>query len=184
MLRVSGWPEIPPFSISVIRPNTVDMQLGLDKQRQETVCYWKFANLQFFKAVYYEEQNMSLWNVWRWFSPNCKLRSTFSEHSVLLSMSTFSTTSLPFLLMLCLLDQRCGAVPFWPGSSSSSYPVVHNLLLKKKFLKIKLLNLPGFVLFTERYRYLMFCFALPVLYLKGQINLILQLLKILFISFL
>ena len=42
------------------------------------------------------------------------------------------------------------------GSSSSSSPVVHNLLLKKKFLQISLLNLPGLVLFKERYE----CFAL------------------------
>ena len=46
------------------------------------------------------------------------------------------------------------------GSSSSSSPspspVVHNLLLKKKFCKICLLNLPGLVLFKEKYE----CFAL------------------------
>ena len=42
------------------------------------------------------------------------------------------------------------------GSSSSSSPVVHNLLLKKKFLQISLINLPGLVLFKERYE----CFAL------------------------
>ena len=37
------------------------------------------------------------------------------------------------------------------SSSSSSSPVVHNLLLKKKFSTISLLNLPGLVLFKERY---------------------------------
>ena len=43
------------------------------------------------------------------------------------------------------------------GSSPSSSPVVHNLLLKNKFLIFSLLNLPGLVLFTERYD----CFVLP-----------------------
>ena len=36
----------------------------------------------------------------------------------------------------CCYRQCCGSVPFWPGSgsSSSSSPVVHNLLLKKSFI--------------------------------------------------
>ena len=42
------------------------------------------------------------------------------------------------------------------SSSSSSSPVIYNLLLKKKFLQISLNNLPGFVLFKEKYE----CFAL------------------------
>ena len=70
-----------------------------------------------------------------------------------------------------MYEQCCGAVPFWPGSGSapasqdggsgsSSSPVVHNLLLKTKFLQISLLNLPGLVLFKERYE----CFALLIQY--------------------
>ena len=44
-----------------------------------------------------------------------------------------------------------GAVPFWPGSGSSSSPVVHNLLLKKR-LYFSIYS----ILFNERYQ----CFAL------------------------
>ena len=55
------------------------------------------------------------------------------------------------------------------SSSSSSSPVVHNLLLEKKFLKISLLNLPGLV-FSKKGTMGALCFALPVLYIKRQIN--------------
>ena len=51
--------------------------------------------------------------------------------------------------------QCCEAVPFWPGSSSSSSPVVHNLLLKKS-LENFTSQFTGLVLFTEMYE----CFAL------------------------
>ena len=62
--------------------------------------------------------------------------------------STFFVVKMVYFLigefLLSVLEKRqccrqcCGAVPFWPGSrsGSSSSPVVHNLLLKKSFLKI------------------------------------------------
>ena len=54
------------------------------------------------------------------------------------------------------------------GSGSSSSPVVHNLLMKKFFRKISLLNLPGLVLFTEMYE----CFALLFQYFTKRDRLI------------
>ena len=58
------------------------------------------------------------------------------------------------------------------GSSSSSSPVVHNLLLKKKVFKNLTSQFTGACFIQKKVRVL--CFALPVLYLKRQINFILH----------
>ena len=73
--------------------------------------------------------------------------------------------------------QYCEAVPLLScsnsGFSSSSSPVVHNLLLKKKFCKCLFSIYQGLFNSQKRYQSFALLFA-PALYLKGQISFILQ----------